>query len=94
MQAESSLLSRSALHGGVRRRPLYRSHLPRGCIFLSRAAIAVDPTSVYWTENDKVMKVPISGGTPTPVALAQDGSDAIAVDATNAYWANRTGGTV
>ncbi len=52
--------------------------------------IAVDATSVYWTENDTgmVMKVANAGGTPTTLASGQSGSDGIAVDATSVYWTN------
>jgi hypothetical protein len=40
--------------------------------------IAVDATAVYWA-NGNVMKVPIGGGTPTTVAVAQ-ASGPLAVD--------------
>ena len=60
-------------------------------------AIAVDSTSVYWTNAASastgpagtVMKVPITGGTnPTILASAQDRPYAIAVDSTTVYWLN------
>ena len=50
-------------------------------------AIAVDATSVYWTNKSSVggvMKVPLGGGSPTILASGQ--SVGIAVDATSVYW--------
>jgi DNA-binding beta-propeller fold protein YncE len=56
----------------------------------------VDATSVYWANNGggTVMKVPISGGTPTTLASGQTTPWGIAVDATSVYWTNYGGGTV
>jgi hypothetical protein len=50
--------------------------------------IAVDATSVYWTAGEgggSVVKVPVDGGTPTTLAVAQ-GPEGIAVNATTVYW--------
>src|SRR5207237_428964 len=63
-------------------------------------AIAVDGTSVYWTnlapstEMGTVMKVAIGGGTPVVLANGQHGPLGIAVDATSVYWTNSGDGTV
>ena len=63
-------------------------------------AIAVDATSVYWTNNNlnggqgAVMKVALDGGTLTTLAVGQNESYGIAVDATNVYWADYGDGSV
>jgi sugar lactone lactonase YvrE len=56
-------------------------------------AVAVDLTSVYWTEPGTVMKVSLDGGTPT--ALASSGEpEGVAVDTTSVYWTDAAAGTV
>jgi hypothetical protein len=68
------------------------------------SAIAVDSTSVYWTDlgplgggkaairlPGSVMKVPIGGGAPIELAAMQIWPGAIAVDATNVYWTTGSG---
>lgn len=56
--------------------------------------IAVDSTSVYWTNyaGGTVMKVSIGGGTPTALASGQSLPPGIAVDSTRVYWTS--GGSV
>jgi hypothetical protein len=65
------------------------------------SAIAVDGSSVYWTNTGQacavqpgtcgatpdgsVMRVPLAGGTPTPLATGLCGPNSIAIDAVNAY---------
>ena len=56
--------------------------------------IAVDSTSVYWTQGDAVMKVGINGGAATTLASGLNGGEGIAIDATSVYWTERGSGTV
>ncbi len=58
--------------------------------------IAVDPTSVYWTNETggTIMKSPVGGGAATTLASGQSGPEFIAVDATSVYWTTENGLTV
>ncbi len=56
--------------------------------------IAVDSTSIYWTEagaSGAVKKVPINGGTVTTLASGLNYPTGIAVDSTSVYWAEQSG---
>jgi hypothetical protein len=67
--------------------------------------IALDGTSVYWTErpgalpsfagsgHDRVVKVAVSGGTPTTVASEQDAPSYVRVDQTSVFWTTWSTGT-
>jgi hypothetical protein len=57
-------------------------------------AIAVDSTSVYWTDynSGNVMSVPINGGAAVTLASGQSEPQTIAVDSTSVYWGNGGGG--
>jgi hypothetical protein len=60
--------------------------------------IAVDASSVYWTElgsivggevgHGHVMKMPTTGGTPTTLAKTASNASGLALDALRAYWAS------
>jgi hypothetical protein len=61
------------------------------------SGIAVDSTSVYWTNNRSgtINKILISGGTaPVIIASGQGAPYGIAVDSTSVYWTNISSGTV
>jgi hypothetical protein len=62
----------------------------------SMLGIAVDATTVFWTESysGTVTSVPIAGGGYTSLATGQDGPSAIAVDSTNVYWLDQSGAMV
>jgi hypothetical protein len=55
--------------------------------------LAVDATSVYWTNNGggTVMKVPTGGGIATTLALGQYLPECLAVDSTSVYWTSLEG---
>jgi hypothetical protein len=57
--------------------------------------IAVDSTSIYWSESGTLKKVAIDGG--TPITLAQNNMASIwgiAVGSTGVYWTEGSNGSV
>ena len=58
--------------------------------------IAVDGTSLYWTNNNDgtIRKMALGGGVPVTLATGQASPWAIAVDGTNVYWTNLGDGTI
>ncbi|HVO26263.1 MAG TPA: hypothetical protein VMW56_21830 [Candidatus Margulisiibacteriota bacterium] len=62
---------------------------------VSPSHIAVDDTSVYWTEQMEgaVMKLPLTGGTPTTLAAGVSPWN-IALDATSVYWTSLMDGVM
>jgi hypothetical protein len=65
-----------------------------GCAVHSAVAIAVDPTHVYWIDQDAgaIHAVPKTGGGDDVIASGQAGPRAIAADANAVYWLNHTDG--
>jgi sugar lactone lactonase YvrE len=58
--------------------------------------IAIDSTSIYWTNfnGGNVMKAPLQGGTPVALAVGQSFPDAIAASGEYVYWTASDGGQV
>jgi hypothetical protein len=49
--------------------------------------IVADGTNVYWVDGATIMSMPLAGGSPVPLAVAQQ-PGVIAVDGTDLYWTN------
>jgi hypothetical protein len=61
------------------------------------STIVVDQTTAYWgnlgvTTTPAVMSVPLSGGTPAPIA--QGSAQGLTLYANTLYWADQFGGTI
>jgi len=58
--------------------------------------LAVDPSSVYWTDYyaGTVMKAALDGGAPAQLAGDQSGPLGVVVDAEHVFWTTYLGGTV
>jgi hypothetical protein len=52
--------------------------------------LVINGGKIYYTNKTAgtVNSVPVSGGTPTPIAMTQNKPNPIAVDGTNVYWGN------
>jgi hypothetical protein len=74
--------------GGIRKVPLAGGPWTPLATQLPNAAmmVAIDATSIYWTDNQAIMKLDKNGGTPIALASGQDTPVGIAVDASNVYW--------
>jgi hypothetical protein len=56
----------------------------------------VDANNAYWTDGTAgtIMRMPLGGGTPIPIASGQNVPFTVVVDSTRAYWDTYKGGTV
>ncbi len=58
------------------------------------AAIAVDDTNVYYSDQTSVVALPLAGGAPLSLASGQGLPTSLALDAGRLYWTNFTEGTL
>lgn len=65
-----------------------------GLVGTCLAGLATDGTTLYFTGEGRVRKMPVGGGEPTVVADQQARPYAVAVDDSCVYWSNLGDGTV
>ena len=56
--------------------------------------IAVDGENLYWTTNQGVMAMPLSGGAPMLLASSPGGNSLVRSDGANVFWTSQAQGTV
>jgi hypothetical protein len=67
--------------------------LSQGTAGAKTGDVAIDTTTIYWTERStgNIMSAPIGGGASTTIASGQATPIGIAVDSMYVYWANSAG---
>ena len=78
-------------NGGITKVPL-GGGAPVVLTTLSAYDIAVNATTIYWTNGNTIEQMPIGGGTPTVFAAGQYGASRIAIDGASVYWSIYSGG--
>ena len=56
--------------------------------------VAVDGENLYWTTNQGVMAMPLSGGAPMLLASSPGGNSLVRSDGANVFWTSQAQGTV